>query len=109
MAQYLAPRWAGQPGDQAEFARTLRQRLGGKLGDAMYAFVVIKNLRSSDGASTFDAQDYDRETLVAGLRTLILEFPVRNEFLHDACRLSYLGAIASSPESCSNSSVRRVV
>lgn len=86
-ANYLLPKWNGQPGDSSRFVKEQADKLGGDRGDALYfqlATVLIKR-----GDAGFPVQELDWQRIQSGFRAISLQFGVTNEMQNQLAFMAY--------------------
>jgi hypothetical protein len=67
-ANYLLPKWYGELGDSARFAREAADRLGGERGDQMYYYIAGVLLKRGDG--DFPASQLDWQRIQRGFHSI---------------------------------------
>jgi hypothetical protein len=85
MAEYLLPRWHGEPGDVEKFANEIPSLISGDDGleaMAMIAFVVSRYDGPID--STLLYGEYDHRLLVQGAEVLATRYPQSRQHVHFA-------------------------
>lgn len=69
-ANYLLPKWDGQPNDATNFAQRQADKLGGDLGDRMYFEIATAILRRGNGNLTAFVQQMDWARIQRGYAIL---------------------------------------
>ncbi len=59
-ANYLLPKWDGQPGDAAAFAKSSADRVGGDSGDLLYFQIATVLIKRGDGDFPIKQMDWSR-------------------------------------------------
>jgi hypothetical protein len=81
-AYAILPKWYGQPGDAAKFAKTSADRLGGDTGDIMYFEIATNLIRRGNG--DFPVHEMDWERIQRGFQGVVAQYGssrrIQNEF-----------------------------
>jgi hypothetical protein len=80
-AERLLPKWGGRPGEWEAFAERERRRIGGPVGDALYAHIGWSMRHRYH--NLFRETAYSWETMAAGFQYILKEHP-QSEFLKNA-------------------------
>jgi hypothetical protein len=75
MAEYLLPRWHGQPGDVEKFALEMAKSLPGEDGLEIYAQIAYQVNKYDYYASKILRAEYDRAQLLKGAEILVDRYP----------------------------------
>ena len=88
-ANFLLPRWHGEPGDLVELAETLVELTQEECGEALYARTVLA-VSGVAWITTFSEADFSWERTKQGLADLRKKFPRSTRLLNDECFLAAL-------------------
>ncbi len=89
MADYLRPQWQGEPGDIAQFAAQLAERLPGPQGDEAYGNVALVAANCQPIADMY-AQGFSRKRLLAAAKLFMKHYPDGAERMAFASRIACL-------------------
>ena len=89
-AEYLLPRWSGQPGDWESYASHAADRMGGDNGDILYMFIV-RSVAYTEGPSLFDDSLLSYPRMKKGFLAACARYPGNTWDLNSFC---YFASIA---------------
>jgi hypothetical protein len=87
-AQYLLPRWHGEPGDWEHFADDISRRLGGKLGSIMYFEIAMDVSDCYKDRTFFTETKISWPKLKQGFADLEETHGVSIRLLNEFCRIA---------------------
>ncbi len=73
-ANYLLPKWDGNPGDASKFAKSSADRLGGDAGDLLYFQIATVLIKRGDG--DFPLKEMDWARIQRGYQALATQYGV---------------------------------
>ena len=92
MAEFLLPRWHGEPGDLEAFADEAANRLGGDKGEELY-FRIASGIWPYYGSAFFTQTEFDYQRIRTGGKALLMRYPEAfqtnlNRPLNQLCRFA---------------------
>ena len=94
LANYLLPRWHGEPGEIQRLAASLRKEIGGDRGDEIYFRMSYAELETL-GENFFKETDFKYEDLKPGMRVVMRDYPENFQFINSGC---FLACVAGDKE-----------
>jgi Domain of unknown function (DUF4034) len=86
-ANYLLPKWDGNPGDAAKFAKSSADRLGGEAGDLLYFQIATVLIKRGDG--DFPIKEMDWSRIQRGYQALTTQFGVDRRTKNQLAFMAY--------------------
>lgn len=86
-ANYLLPKWEGQPGDSAAFAKTSADTLGGTPGDILYFQIATILIKRGDG--DFPVKQMDWERIQRGYEALTTQYGSSRRTMNQLAFMAY--------------------
>ena len=86
-ANYLLPKWEGQPGDSAAFAKSSADRVGGDAGDMLYFQIATVLIKRGNGAFPVKQMDWDR--IQRGYRALSAQYGTSRRTMNQLAFMAY--------------------
>jgi len=88
MVNYLLPKWDGQPGDSAAFAKKSADNIGGDAGDMLYFQLAGVMVKRGNG-SNFSLQGIDWQRIQRGYRVMTTQFGVSRKEQNELAFMAY--------------------
>jgi len=86
-ANYLLPKWDGNPGDASKFAKSSADRLGGEAGDLLYFQIATVLIKRGDGDFPIKQMDWGR--IQRGYQALTTQFGVDRRTKNQLAFMAY--------------------
>lgn len=86
-ANYLLPKWDGNPGDASKFAKSSADRLGGEAGDLLYFQIATVLIKRGDG--DFPIKEMDWARIQRGYQALATQFGVDRRTKNQLAFMAY--------------------
>ncbi len=91
MANYLLPKWHGQPGEVESCAAEVRDDLGGELGQEIYMRMAGSIYHDVPGGEFFQREGFEIDKLMPGIRVALRDFPENTLAFNFACHAACVG------------------
>jgi hypothetical protein len=88
MVNYLLPKWDGQPGDSAAFAKESADNVGGDAGDMLYFQLAGVMVKRGNGRS-FSLQGIDWQRIQHGYRVMATQYGVSHKEQNELAFMAY--------------------
>lgn len=93
-ANYLLPKWDGQPGDAARLAKKSADKLGGSEGDILYwemaGTMIRRGSRNADANGNASVKDVDWPRIQQGYTASIAKYGPTSKALNELAFLAYI-------------------
>lgn len=86
-ANYLLPKWEGQPGASSAFAKSSADNLGGDAGDLLYFQIATVLIKRGDG--NFPVQEMDWQRIQRGYRALSTQYGTSRRTMNQLAFMAY--------------------
>ncbi len=92
-ANYLLPKWDGQPGDAARFAKKAADKLGGSEGDLLYfqlAENLIKRGSRNENSPNGNVKDVDWPRIQRGYQAIVSRYGTTGKVVNQLAFFAYI-------------------